>query len=153
MVLLLTIFGVAGWAAFRVTRAVAEKFETVIRARTGIEVYKITFGEPQPDCVNVQDYMDMEFPIIDYAVWLHFKTCPEELTRLLSRRAYDYSIKSGDSLENSIPYGGPTDFFRPTLMGDTLLVYKYSTEEYYDIETLWVSPDSTEVYFCTIYDQ
>ena len=128
--------------------AVSKLFEK----RSGDEIYLALFGKQDNHCVNVLDYQDQTVPKIDFAIWLHFETCPEECHRILKEFEYDrteiyVNALSKETLkENNIPW------WNLSHLGDTIIKYDYTIIEGKNIRTLWISADSTEVYCRDIYD-
>ena len=55
----------------------------MLKPRTGDEIYSALFGKTNNSCLKVLNQQDQIVPKIDYAIWLHFKTCPNELNRIL----------------------------------------------------------------------
>lgn len=114
--------------------------------RSGIEIYTSLFGEPSSDCVKVIHKQDQVIPKIDYAIFLHFKTCPEELSRILVLRDFEFDKSS----TNDWNYADHP-WFKPELLGDTILIYSC-----WDIrgngQILYCNQDSTEVYCKDIWD-
>lgn len=138
--------GFGGWTGMTIAKKSINKVKEALKPRTGKEIYVALFGDPKNDCIKVISKQDQEFPVIDYAIWLHFETCPSELERILSQHDYDYNKLSTTDWSGDIPYGETIDWFNPKSIGDTVLVFEYSTNNSKNIQTLWTSLDSTVVY-------
>jgi hypothetical protein len=144
--------GFGGWTGLTITKKSINKVKETLKPRTGKEIYIALFGAPTDDCVKVINKQDQEFPVIDYAIWLHFETCPIELKRILSQHDYrDEKISTMD-WSGDIPSGENIDWFNPKSIGDTILVFEYSTNSSRNIQTIWTSVDSTIVYCRDIND-
>ena len=124
----------------------------MLKPRTGEEIYSALFGEPKHDCLKVINYQDQIVPKIDYAIWLHFDTCPKELERILSRHEFSEAKLATNSLIGNIPYDETISWFNPKSMGDSIVVYEYSTDDNRNIQTMYVSVDSTKVFCRDILD-
>ena len=121
------------------------KVASALKPRTGEEIYKALFGPDKSGCVQVTNSQDQIIPKIDFAIWLKFETCPTELKRILSRHTFDFGEVETGSWTESIPYGEVIDWVNPQVMGDTIFVFEYSSEDGRNIQTLWTSRDSTRV--------
>ena len=128
------------------------KITEVLKPRTGDEIYDGLFGKREINCVKVLNYQDQVIPKIDYAIWLHFETCPSELKRILSRHEFSAEKLPTKEWNGKIPYGETLDWFNPTTLGDTIMVYEYSTTNNRNIQTLWTTLDSTKVFCRDILD-
>ena len=149
----IVFLGFAGWTGFKVISKSYNKVADVLRPRSGDEIYDSLFGKRKSNCVKVLNYTDQVIPKIDYAIWLHFFTCPEELKRILSRHDFTSQKLSIKSLDAKIPYQGETsEWFNPTTLGDTIIVYEYSTKNNRNIQTIWTSLDSTQIFCRDILD-
>ena len=78
--------GTGGYSIY----VLANKTYHALQPRTGEEIYAALFGKPASKCVKVLNYQDQVVPKIDYAIWLHFKTCPDEMRRILSQKNYAF---------------------------------------------------------------
>lgn len=143
---------VAGWAAYRMSHKVYRHFAEAVRPRTGEEIYAALFGQPRPGCLQVIDYQDQVVPRIDAAIWLHYRTCPPELRRVLARLPYARHTVPTATLAAELAPSLPISWFAPRLLGDSARVYEYATPDNRNIRTLWASPDSTEVFYRDILD-
>lgn len=142
----------AGWAGYKFATKSYKKVTEILRPRSGDEIYDALFDNRQTDCVKILNYQDQVVPKIDYAIWLHFETCPEELKRILSRYEFSGGKVATNGWDGKIPLGETLDWFKPTTLGDTILVYEYSTENSRNIQTIWTSLDSTKVFCRDILD-
>lgn len=145
--ILFSFISLAGWTGYKFVTKSYNKVNDTLKPRTGDEIYDALFDKRKTDCVKILNHQDQVVPRIDYAIWLHFETCPKELNRILSRHEFT-SLKLPTMIWNGkIPYGETLDWFNPTTLGDTIMVYEYSTNDSRNIQTLWTSLDSTKV-FC-----
>ena len=144
--------GFACWTGYKVVTKSYEKVTGTLKPRTGDEIYDALFGKRKFDCVKVLNKQDQVVPKIDYAIWLQFETCPEELKRILSRHEFKSEKLSTQSWNGKIPYGETLVWFNPTTLGDTIMVYEYSTYDNRNIQTIWTSLDSTKVFVRDILD-
>lgn len=144
--------GLVGWTGYKVVSKTHHKVSGIFRMRTGDEIYDALFGKRETDCVNILNYQDQVVPKIDYAIWLHFETCPKELERILSKHDFHSEKLSTDNRNEKIPFEETLDWFDPTTLGDTIMVYEYSTEDNRNIQTIWTNLDSTEVFVRDILD-
>jgi hypothetical protein len=138
--------GLAVWTGLTIVRKSINKITETSKPRTGEEIYIALFGKSENNCVKIINKQDQEFPGIDYAIWLHFETCPKELKRILSQHDYNLGKLSTKTWSGDIPYGESIDWFNPKSIGDSVLVFEYSTNNSRKIQTLWTSIDSTNVY-------
>lgn len=143
---------VAGWAAYRMSHKVYRHVAEAVRPRTGEEIYAALFGHPRQGCLQVIDYQDQVIPRIDAAIWLHYRTCPPELRRVLARLPYARRTVPTATLAAELAPSLPISWFAPRLLGDSARVYEYATPDSRNIRTLWASPDSTEVFYRDILD-
>lgn len=149
---LLLGLGVAGWASYRTFYKSYRHVAEAVRPRTGTDIYQALFGHPRPGCLQVIDYQDQVIPRIDAAIWLHYRTCPPELRRVLARLPYARRTVPTATLAAELAPSLPISWFAPRLLGDSARVYEYATPDSRNIRTLWASPDSTEVFYRDMLD-
>jgi len=143
---------VAGWTGYKfVTKSYAKVADT-LKPRTGDEIYDALFDQRRFNCVHILNYQDQVVPKIDYAIWLQFETCPDELRGILSRHEFSSEKLPTKNWNAKIPYGETLDWFNPTTLGDTIMVYEYSTKNGRSIQTMWTNLDSTKVFCRDILD-
>ena len=142
----------AGWTGYKFVTKSYNKVADTLKPRSGDEIYDALFDKRQSDCVKILNYQDQVVPKIDYAIWLHFETCPDELNRILARHEFTSEKLSTKDWNGQIPYGETLDWFNPTTLGDTIMVHEYSTNNSRNIQTIWVSLDSTKVFCRDILD-
>jgi len=142
----------ASWTGYKIASKTYNKVSDTFKMRTGDEIYDALFDKGKTDCVEVLNYQDQVVPKIDYAIWLHFKTCPKELKRILSKHDFSNEKLSTDNWNGKIPLGETFEWFIPTTLGDTIMVYEYSTDDSRNIQTIWTNLDSTEVFVRDILD-
>jgi hypothetical protein len=141
-----------GWTAYRFVSKTYNKVTESMKPRTGDEIYDALFDKRQTACVKVINYQDQVVPKIDYAIWLQFETCPNELKRILSRHEFTTEKISTEPWNEKIPLGETLNWFDPTTLGDTILVNEYATEDRKNIQTIWANLDSTKVFVRDILD-
>jgi hypothetical protein len=137
LILFFAFIGLTAWTGFKFVSKTYNKVAETLRPRTGDEIYDALFDKRQTDCIKILNFQDQVVPKIDYAIWLHFETCPE-----LSTAKWD----------GKIPYGETLDWFNPKTLGDTIMVYEYSTNDSKNIQTIWTNLDSTKVFVRDIFD-
>ncbi|MTI29401.1 hypothetical protein, partial [Xanthovirga aplysinae] len=116
-----------GWTGFKFVSKSYNKVTEIFKSRSGDEIYDALFDKRQTDCVKILSYQDQVVPKIDYAIWLHFETCPREVERILQKHKFTESKLSIGNWNGKIPYGENLEWFNPTTLGDTIMVYEYST--------------------------
>lgn len=150
--LFFAFIGLTAWTGFKFVNKSYNKVAENLRPRTGDEIYDALFDKRQIDCIKILNYQDQIVPKIDYAIWLHFETCPSELKRILSRHEFSTEKLPTKEWNGKIPYGETLDWFNPTTLGDTIMVYEYSTNDSRNIQTIWTNLDSTKVFVRDILD-
>ena len=95
--------------------------------------------------------MDQVIPKIDYAIWLSFETCPEELTRILKLHPFDIKRESTAGWNTAQPAAND-HWFKPESLGDSINVFTYKIDEAGNGQTLYVSLDSTKVFCRDVWD-
>ena len=152
LVVFITFIALAGWTGYKFVPKSYNKVSDTLKPRTGDEIYDALFDKRQTDCVKVLNYQDQVVPKIDYAIWLHFETCPNELKRILSRHEFSAEKLPTKNWDGKIPYGETLDWFNPSILGDTIMVFEYSTNDSRNIQTIWAKLDSTKVFCRDILD-
>jgi hypothetical protein len=144
--LFIAFLGSVAWAGFRLAAKSYHKLAALGKPRTGDEIYRALFGQRQAACVQVINYQDQVVPKIDYAIWLQFKTCPQELARItkLHRFRVQKQATAGWTVECPV---ANKNWFKPEALGDSVLVFIYKRDKYGSGQTLYASADSTRV-FC-----
>lgn len=122
-----------------------DKVQNSFQERSGYKIYEAIFDKKENNCVKVIHYQDQIVPKIDVGIWLHFKTCPTEVKRILQKHKFSRGIEITEKY--NIPAADNIYWFKPEELGDTIIVYEYSSENAKNIQTLWIKMDSTEV-FC-----
>ncbi|MGV3540033.1 MAG: hypothetical protein ACO1OQ_09490 [Rufibacter sp.] len=116
-----------------------------LKPRTGKEIYAALFGVPVYPCVQVKQMQDQVIPVLDTSIKLHFSTCPQEMERVLAQKPYEVEMKfRGKSILQEDD--GPQDWFRPSLLGDTLVEYRHQQEGSTNVQILYTNLSQTEVY-------
>ncbi len=148
----LVFIGCTAWTGFKILNKTYNKVADTFKMRSGDEIYDALFDKRKTDCVKILNYQDQVIPKIDYAIWLHFETCPKEVKRILSKHNFDAETLSTEKWNGKIPLGETLDWFNPTILGDTIKVYEYSTNDSRSIQTIWTNLDSTKVFVRDILD-
>jgi len=151
--LAILIFAVcsAGWTAYLLTSKSYRKVSDMLKPRTGVEIYTALFGMSDNQCVEVLNHQDQVVPKIDYAIWLHFKTCRDELQRVLSLHDFDVEKKSTNNLQ-SYGLADNDNWFKPEALGDTIFVFRYKKDQFGKGQTIYSSLDSTEAFCIDVAD-
>lgn len=152
LLLFFTFIGLTTWTAYKVATKIYNKVAETLRPRTGDEIYDALFNKRQTDCIKILNFQDQVIPKIDYAIWLHFETCPDELKRILSRHQFSTERLSTAKWDGKIPYSESLDWFNPTTLGDSIIVYEFSRQDNKNIQTIWTNLDSTKVFVRDIFD-
>lgn len=146
IVILFFGIGFGLWTVYLFSSKSYNRLTEIFRPRTGIEIYTALFGQPKSKCVEVLNYQDQVVPKIDYAIWLHFKTCPEELQRILSLHDFKTETLSIEGWDTSGPLANE-NWFKPETLGDSILTFTYNKDDYGNGQYIYSSLDSTRV-FC-----
>ena len=152
LLLFFAFIGLTSWTGFKFVSKTYNKVTETLRPRTGDEIYDALFDKRQTECIKILNYQDQVVPKIDYAIFLHFETCPDELKRILSKHEFTTEKLSTAKWDGKIPYGETLTWFNPTTLGDTIMVYEYSTNDSKNIQTIWTNLDSTKVFVRDIFD-
>jgi hypothetical protein len=119
---------------------------TILKPRTGNEIYFALFGKTESKCLKVLNHQDQVIPKIDYAIQLHFETCPNELKRIL--KLYDFRTE----IHSTKDWKTNEDWFKPETLGDSILVFTYKKDQYGNGQTIYSSLDSTKAFCIDILD-
>lgn len=88
-IICLTLFIISGTiTGYHVITKTYHKTASILQPRTGEEIYNGLFKPTKNDCIKILNYQDQVIPKIDFAIFLHFKTCPGECSRILSEYKY-----------------------------------------------------------------
>jgi hypothetical protein len=148
----LCFLGLGGMTVFKFVNKSYDKVAETLRPRNGEEIYDALFGKRQSDCVSVVNYQDQIVPKIDYAIWLQFETCPNEVKRIVSRYKFtERKIFTAD-LDMKIHNNEYLDWFNPLILGDTILEYEYASIDRKNIQTIWTNLDSTKAFVRDVFD-
>lgn len=134
------------WTGYQFMSKSVQKVSNALKPRTGEQIYDALFGNRETKCVKVLHKRDQVIPRIDDAIWLEFETCPEELKRILSKHKFTAEKLSTQEWDPRIPYGETLEWFNPTNLGDTIMVYEYSTPDNRNFQTIWSNLDSTRAF-------
>ncbi|RYM34990.1 hypothetical protein ERX46_06350 [Brumimicrobium glaciale] len=146
LVLFFVVIGLGTWTTYTVINKSFNKISEIMKPRTGEEIYDALFDKRENNCVNVIQYQEQTVPILDAAIWMHFETCPKELERILSKHDFIAERSLTNKQISRIPYDKNSHWFNPKLLGDTIVIYEYSSENHRNIQTIWSNLDSTEVF-------
>ena len=139
------------WTGYTLVSKSYRKISNTLKPRTGPEIYSALFGDPQHDCLKVISKQDQTIPKVDYAIWLEFETCPGELKRILS--LHDFTLHKEATQGWTTQGPSPDDtWFKPEMLGDTVLVFQYQTNENGNGQTIYSNIDSTKAYCIDILD-
>lgn len=142
--------GIGSWTGYKFFNKSYNTITNMFKPRTGEEIYTALFGKPKYKCLKIINYTDQVAPKIDYAIWLHFKTCPDELKRILSLSKFTRELRSTKTwMDDFTPR---KDWFKPETMGDSVVVYKNSKDGSRNGQTIYTSLDSTKVFCVDIAD-
>lgn len=150
--LFFVFIGCAGWTGYKIVNKTYNKVADKFKMRTGDEIYDALFEKRKTNCIKILNYQDQVVPKIDYAIWLHFETCPTELKRILSKHEFKEEKLSTDNWNGKIPLGETLEWFNPTILGDSIMVYEYSKDNSRNIQTIWTNLDCTKVFVRDILD-
>lgn len=137
----------ATWTAYLVVNKSYHKVTETLKPRSGEEIYTALFGKSQNQCVKVLNHQDQVVPKVDYAIWLHVKTCPRELLRILNLNEFTANKVSSFDLDEN----GPS-WFNPQTLGDSILIFIYNKDEYGNGQTIYSSRDSSEIFCKDVWD-
>jgi hypothetical protein len=151
MISIFLTFGFGMYTGYKFISKSYNKVTSFLKPRAGEEIYKALYGKSLSGCVKILHYQDQVVPKIDYAIWLHFKTCPDELNRILAIQHYDSKTISTSGIISCGPSANE-NWFRPELLGDSILVFYYKKDEYGNGQEIYCNLDSTEVYCKDILD-
>lgn len=148
----IAFLGSGVYTGYNIAAKSYNKIADVLGPRSGDEIYDALFDKRQTNCVRVLNYQDQVVPKIDYAIWLHFETCPAEVRRILSRFEFSEQRIAIMSTDAEIPQGQVHPWFSPKTLGDTAMLYEYTSSDHRNIQTIWVNLDSTRAFCRDIYD-
>jgi hypothetical protein len=132
------------YTSYKVFHKAYNKISGTYKLRTGEEIYVAIFGKASPDCLKIRNYQDQTVPIIDDAILLEFTTCPEELKRILSQNQFTSKKESTRFWTRG---SSNLHWWKPETLGDTVLLYDYSSPDYKRNQHLIVSLDSSRVFY------
>ena len=143
--------GLTAWTGFKFVSKTYNKVAETLRPRTGDEIYDALFDKRQTDCIKILNFQDQVVPKMDYAIWLHFETCPKELKRILSLHDFKTEVVSTSGWETNGPLAHE-NWFKPETLGDSILVFTYNKDEYGNGQYIYSSLDSSKVFVIDILD-
>lgn len=151
LLLFFAFIGLTAWTGFKFVSKTYNKVTETLRPRTGDEIYEALFDKGKIDCIKILNYQDQVVPKIDYAIWLHFETCPDELKRILCLHDFKTEIVSTKGWNTEGPLANE-NWFKPESLGDSILVFTYKKDEYGNGQHIYSSIDSTKVFLKDILD-
>ena len=122
-----------------------------LKQRTGDEIYAALFEGKPNKCTVVIEKQDQILPVIDIAIYLHFKTCEAELNRILRQQEYEMSILVNNEDNTTSNSMGP-DWFEPSKMDDSIYVYTCKKDDFGNYQTLFISKKRDEVYCIDVWE-
>jgi hypothetical protein len=143
--------GLTAWTGFKFVSKTYNKVAETLRPRTGDEIYDAMFDKRQTDCIKILNFQDQVVPKIDYAIWLHFETCPKELKRILSLQDFKTEVVSTSGWNTDGPLAHE-NWFKPETLGDSILVFTYKKDDYGNEQYIYSSLDSSKVFVKDILD-
>jgi hypothetical protein len=126
------------------------KISDSFKPRSGEEIYAALFDGNPNECTNVLEKQDQVVPKIDVAIYLHFKTCPEEIKRIIAQHEFEYTKLS--TKDFSITKESGVGWFKPEILGDSILVYYFKKDELGNCQMLYVSTKMDEVFCKDVWD-
>jgi hypothetical protein len=149
--LFFAFIGLTAWTGFKFVSKTYNKVAETFRPRTGDEIYEALFDKRQTDCIQILNYQDQVVPKIDYAIWLHFETCPDEMKRILSKHDFKTEVVSTIGWDTDGPLANE-NWFKPETLGDSILIFTYNKDEYGNGQYIYSSLDSSNVFVKDILD-
>jgi energy-coupling factor transporter transmembrane protein EcfT len=151
LLLFFAFIGLTAWTGFKFVSKTYNKVTETLRPRTGDEIYDALFGKRKTNCIKILNYQDQVIPKIDYAICLHFETCPAEMKRILAKHNFKMEKQATKGWNNTGPLANE-NWFKPESLGDSVLVFKYSKDDYGNGQTIYSSVDSTRIFCIDILD-
>jgi hypothetical protein len=151
LLLFFVFIGLTSCTVFNFVSKTYYKVTETLRPRTGDEIYEALFDKRKTDCIKILNFQDQIVPKIDYAIWLHFETCPDEIKRILHLHDFKTEIVSTKGWNTDGPLANE-NWFKPETLGDSILVFSYKKDEYGNGQYIYSSIDSTKVFLKDIAD-
>ncbi len=117
-------------------------FSDTHSGKSGTEIYEYYYGKPRHNCLEIIDQAD--YQSFAGGDWLHFKTCPEEFSRIIRQYRFRVHRDTTDSVWVDTP-SPEADWFRPHVLGTDRLKLEFPVDPRPRL-VLYSSSDSTEVY-------
>lgn len=114
---------------------------TTFALEDGVHIYERTWGKPATNCMQILDYRDATIPVLNFYVELQFKTCPQEVARILKGKSYALTMQPAQSVRQLAAINGNNAF------NGASTVMHLSAEAAHGREDFYISIDSTEVYY------
>jgi hypothetical protein len=133
---------------FKQLQSFSFKQFNMFQPKSEVQIYTTIFRIPLDSCVKITNTVDQIIPRVDCCVWLEFKTCPNELQKIIKQWPYQttkYAVK--DSSEYNLVSSPKPSWWTPNKLGDSIIKIKYSWNPSAE-RTLLFNKDSTHVYCC-----
>jgi hypothetical protein len=124
--------------------------------RTGEKIYSDFFGDQVGNCLQVVNSRDAR-ALDDCCVWVHFKTCPKDIARILSQVPYtkegmnkksmDREYPDPSTIDESLISSEPPKWWIIKNLGDSCVKYQYHEPDKDYIRIAYISIDSTDVFY------
>jgi len=138
LVLIAGVMGIrAGWLF------VQKSYHVVVKTagkRMPQEVYNDMFGNASAGCTQAINAAEPVVPRIDCCTYLEFKTCPEELKRIIAQNRYQPAAAD-------MPPGTPPVWWVPSTLGSNPISLSCTPDED-SYQLLIFSADSTHAFYC-----
>lgn len=142
---------IGSFAGYKFVTKSYNKISDTFKPRTGLEIYIALFGKPEYNCLNIVHWQDQTVPKIDYAIWLEFQTCPEELERIVSIHKFDRKTIASKVISKKKPSEN-VNWFAPEILGDSVIVYEFKKDEYGNGQTIYTNLEQTKAYCIDVQD-
>ena len=113
--------------------------------RTAEEVFAEEFDRPQTPCVQIVDYHDPTVKVLHDKRLICFSACPAETRRILTGRRYDVTERATTDVITAMSDKCCQSFVTTERFGARL--WDCLASEGTDVYTMYVSMDSTRVYY------
>jgi hypothetical protein len=156
-VLLVATAGLVLFAGIKLIRKTSSKLKRTaaivkesIGPRSGETIYIALFGRPQSNCLQVVHYKDQLVPRLDCCIWLEFKTCPSELTRIIAAdEVFRKIIPDVVNTTDAVGYTPMPGWWQPSTLGDARIVLRdFNPGDPNHDRILTFSKDSLHAFYC-----
>lgn len=131
--------------------------------RSGMDIYIALLNKPTENCVTVINSQDHFIPRVDCCIWLEFKTCPNEIERIIATKkltptfithtthSRDSTLEAIVEIDKSPEYIPKPEWFKPGSLGEGYqIMRKHSQNDPNHHLILYFSKDSTRAYYCDL---